>query len=129
MRRTILVVSVLTLLAAPCFALNEALVEEATLALSKATTYLVEEVAVGGGYAGSYLPDLSDQWGEGSITATMNWVQPPGSPSTGMAFMRAYEATGDEQFLQAAKLNAESLAWGQLAIGGWDYNIVFSDAG
>lgn len=129
MRRTILVVSVLTLLAAPCFALNEALVEEAEQALSKATTYLVEEVAVGGGYAGSYLPDLSDQWGEGSITATMNWVQPPGSPSTGMAFMRAYEATGDEQFLQAAKLNSESLAWGQLAIGGWDYNIDFSPAG
>ncbi|MFP4248349.1 MAG: pectate lyase [Armatimonadota bacterium] len=120
---------ILILLTAPCFALDEALVEEATEALRRATTYLVEEASIHGGYAGSYLHDLSDQWGEGHITETMNWVQPPGSPSTGMAFMAAYEATGDQLFLDAAKLNAESLAWGQLECGGWDYNIDFSPAG
>ncbi|MGI5818439.1 MAG: pectate lyase [Armatimonadota bacterium] len=127
--RNIIAVIVLTLLVTPCFALNEALVDDATEAMRTAVTYLVEEVSVGGGYAGSYLADLSDQWGEGHITETMNWVQPPGSPSTGMAFMRAYEATGEQLFLDAAKRNAESLVWGQLACGGWDYNIDFTRAG
>lgn len=127
--RKLFVAIMFTALAAPCFALDDALVDEATRALRKATTYLVEEAAIHGGYAGSYLADLSDQWGEGHISATMNWVQPPGSPSTGMAFMRAYEATGDQMFLDAAKLNAESLVWGQLECGGWTYNIDFSRAG
>ncbi|MGI5819198.1 MAG: pectate lyase [Armatimonadota bacterium] len=116
-------------LTGPAWAVDRELVEQAHEALRTTVTYLVEEVAVGGGYAGSYLADLSDQWGEGSITATMNWVQPPGSPSTGMAFLRAWEATGDPLFLDAAKKNAESLVWGQLACGGWDYNIDFSPEG
>ncbi len=120
---------VLLMLALPGYALDEALVDDATEALRTAVTYLTEEVAVGGGYAGSYLADLSDQWGEGHITATQNWIQPPGSPSTGMAFLRAWEATGDPLFLDAAKLNAESLAWGQLAGGGWTYNVDFSPEG
>lgn len=128
MCRTIVAI-MLTVLAAPCFALDQALVDEAAEAMRTAVTYLVEEAAVGGGYAGSYLADLSDQWGEGHITETMNWVQPPGSPSTGMSFVRAWEATGDQLFLDAAKLNAESLVWGQLECGGWTYNIDFSRAG
>lgn len=129
MRNITPVILLSLMLCAPCLALDAALVEEATEAMRTAVTYLVEEVSMGGGYAGSYLPDLSDQWGEGRITRTMNWVQPPGSPSTGMAFLRAWEATGDQLFLDAAKRNAESLVWGQLACGGWDYNIDFSRAG
>ncbi len=127
--RRIIVGIVLTVLAAPCFALDQALVDEATEAMRTATSYLTEQAAVGGGYAGSYLADLSDQWGEGHISATMNWVQPPGSPSTGMAFVREWEATGDPLFLDAAKLNAESLVWGQLECGAWYYNIDFSPTG
>ncbi len=128
MRKPILAI-ILTLLASPCLALDEALVDQATEAMRTATTYLVEEVAVGGGYGGSYLADLSDQWGEGHITKTMNWVQPPGSPSTGEAFLREWEATGDRLFLDAAKANAESLVWGQLECGGWTYTIDFSRRG
>jgi len=128
MHRTAFVVMLIAF-AAPCFALDEALVQEAVEALRQATQYLTEEAAIHGGYAGSYLADLSDQWGEGHISATMNWMQPPGSPSTGFAFLGAYEATGDEFFLDAAKQNAESVVWGQLACGGWDYNIDFSREG
>jgi PelA/Pel-15E family pectate lyase len=127
--RKIIAAIILLGLTVPCSALDEALVEEATEALRTATTYLVEEASIHGGYAGSYLADLSDQWGEGHITDQMNWVQPPGSPSTGMAFMAAYYATGEQLFLDAAKLNAESLVWGQLECGGWDYNIDFTRRG
>ncbi len=113
----------------PAAALDMELVNQAHQALREATQYLTEEAAIHGGYAGSYLADLSDQWGEGHISGTMNWVQPPGSPSTGFAFLAAYEATGDELFLEAAVENAHSLAWGQLECGGWYYNIDFSEEG
>lgn len=129
MRGITVAIMMLAMLAAPCFALDEALVEEAHQALRQATQYLTEEAAIHGGYAGSYLADLSDQWGEGHISATMNWVQPPGSPSTGFAFLGAYQATGDELFLDAASQVAHSLAWGQLECGGWHYTIDFSPEG
>jgi len=128
--RTALAIVVFSLLmVAPGAALDEELVQQAEEALRQATVYLTENAAIHGGYAGSYLADLSDQWGEGHISSTMNWVQPPGSPSTGFAFLAAYEATGDELFLDAAKQVADALVWGQLACGGWTYNIDFSPAG
>ncbi len=129
MRRAIVMVALAALMVSPACALDEALVQQAEDALRQATQYLTENAAIHGGYAGSYLADLSDQWGEGHITGTMNWVQPPGSPSTGFAFLTAYDATGDDYFLQAAKQVADSLVWGQLAVGGWDYNIDFSPEG
>jgi PelA/Pel-15E family pectate lyase len=42
-----------------------------------------------------------------------------------MAFLRAYEATGDKLYLDAALAAGHCLAWGQLACGGWDYSIEF----
>lgn len=128
--RTIAIIVVLAALGtAPALALDAALVQQAEDALRQATQYLTENAAISGGYAGSYLADLSDQWGEGHISSTMNWVQPPGSPSTGFAFLTAYQATGDTFFLDAAKQVADSLVWGQLACGGWDYNIDFTPEG
>ncbi|MGD9497455.1 MAG: pectate lyase [Armatimonadota bacterium] len=129
MRTVALIVLLAALMVSPACALDQALVQQAAEALRQATQYLTENAAIHGGYAGSYLADLSDQWGEGHISSTMNWVQPPGSPSTGFAFLAAYEATGDEFFLQAARQVADSLVWGQLACGGWDYNIDFSPEG
>lgn len=106
-----------------CPGLDEALVSRAERGLRRAVRYLTAEVAVSGGYAGSYLTDLSKSWGEGSLRPTTNWVQPPGTPSTGFAFFRAWEATGDGFYLRAATRVAECLARGQLACGGWDYVI------
>lgn len=121
----------LALLAVPSLALavDRDLVQQANAALHKATVYLTSRVASGGGYAGTYLPDLSDQWGEGKVTRSQNWVQPPGSPSTGFAFLTAWEATGDEFYLKAARQVADSLLYGQLECGGWDYNIDHSPEG
>ena len=101
--------------------IDEDLVKAANEGLARAVTYLTEEVAYGGGYLGSYLADLSDQWGEGHATRTQNWTQPPGNPSVGFAFLRAWEATGDQLYLDAAKQVADSLVYGQLECGGWSY--------
>jgi PelA/Pel-15E family pectate lyase len=60
-----------------------------------------------------------------NLPLTTNWVQPPGTPSVGMAFLRAYEATGEKVYLDAALNTGRCLAWGQLASGGWDYSIEF----
>ncbi|UCE50317.1 MAG: hypothetical protein JSW47_09165, partial [Phycisphaerales bacterium] len=53
------------------------------------------------------------------------WVQPPGTPSVGMVFLTAYEATGVSYYLDAARDTAYALVRGQLRSGGWDYRIEF----
>lgn len=110
-------------------ALDAALARDAAAALRKSVGYLRTEVAYGGGYLGSYLEDLSDQWGEDHATRTQNWIQPPGSPSVGFAFLRAYEATGDSYYLEGAKEVADALVFGQLECGGWDYIVDHAPSG
>lgn len=129
MRRIAVAAALMMTIAQGAWALDNELVTQTEAALSKCVTYLTDEVAYHGGYGGSYLADLSDQWGEGHILRHMNWVQPPGSPSTGQAFLAAWAATGDQQYLDAAKQCADALVWGQLGCGGWTYNTDFSRAG
>ena len=121
MKHVIAVLSLLLILVGSAQALDDALVAEANDGMSKAVTYLRTKVAYGGGYLGSYKADLSDQWGEGHATRTQNWIQPPGCPSVGFAFLRAWEATGDQQYLDGVREVAHSLVYGQLECGGWDY--------
>jgi len=111
------------------WALDQDLVAAASEGMAKAVTYLRTEVAYGGGYLGSYLEDLSDQWGEGHATRTQNWIQPPGSPSVGFAFLRAFEATGEQMYLDGAKEVADALVYGQLECGGWDYIVDHAPGG
>ena len=59
------------------------------------------------------------------VEATTAWVQPPGTPTVGGAFLFVYETTGDRYFLEAARETASALARGQLKSGGWDYRIEF----
>jgi PelA/Pel-15E family pectate lyase len=98
-------------------------------ALERATRYFVYMVAAHGGYLWWYSEDLKERAGEGKATETQIWVQPPGTPSVGFAFLRAYRITGDEVFLKAAKGAADALVWGQLASGGWQYKIDFDAVG
>jgi uncharacterized protein YyaL (SSP411 family) len=97
------------------------LLDEAKSALSKAVHFFRTEVAVNGSYVWTYSEDLKKRRGEGEATETQGWVQPPGTPSVGMAFLRAYEATGDKTYLDAAVEAAHALTATQLASGGWDY--------
>ncbi|MHC4534694.1 MAG: pectate lyase [Planctomycetota bacterium] len=90
-----------------------------------ATDFFRTQISTEGGYLWRYSEDLSLREGEGKATDTMVWVQPPGTPSVGMVYLRAYEATGDLYYLDAARDVAYALVKGQLRSGGWDYRIEF----
>ena len=98
-------------------------------AMKQATTYYHDKVAVQGGYVYEYSLDLKLRQGEGKATPTEIWVQPPGTPTVGMAYVAAFEATGDSQFLDAAVDAANALIYGQLESGGWTASIDFDANG
>ena len=92
-------------------------------AMKRATAFMTDKVAVGGGYVWNVLPDFSRRWGELEAKPTMIWVQPPGTATVGHLYLDAYHATGDEQFYEAAKAAADALIAGQHPAGGWNYVI------
>lgn len=94
-----------------------------------ATQYLRSNVAVKGGYVYKVTLDLKQRWGEGTATPTEVWVQPPGTPAVGMAFVKAYNATGQTAFLDAATECAEALLFGQLESGCWTDRVDFDPNG
>jgi len=98
---------------------------EATRALKAAATYYRTKVASHGGYVYYYTPDLKQRWGEGAATADTLFVQPPGTPTVGMAYLKAFAATGDTYYRDAARETAEALVYGQLQSGGWTQTIHF----
>jgi PelA/Pel-15E family pectate lyase len=96
--------------------------------LRRAVSFFRSQVAVHGTYLWQYSEDLALREGEGVASATQGWVQPPGTPSVGEAFLDAYEATGDPFYLDAARETARGLTRGQLQSGGWTYPIEFDPA-
>src|SRR5687768_8429543 len=103
--------------------------KDAEAALRKAVTYYRTEVARHGGYVYYYSPDLARRLGEGVAGPDEIWVQPPGTPTVGMAYLVAYRATGDKEYLAAARETAAALMYGQLASGGWTASIDFNPRG
>jgi hypothetical protein len=103
--------------------------EEARAALRKAAVFYRTKVATNGGYAYFYTEDLTQRWGEGVGTATQVWVEPPGTPAVGMAYLKAYETTRDRYYLDAARETAHALVYGQLKSGGWSQTIDFDPNG
>src|SRR6185503_624172 len=103
--------------------------DPALQAMKKAATYYRTKVARHGGYVYYTGVDLQERWGEGRATADQIWVQPPGTPTVGLAYLRAYSATKDPWYLEAARETAEALAYGQLESGGWTNLIDFNPKG
>lgn len=103
--------------------------DEVVATLKRAGTYFAESVAVEGGYVYYYSPDLSKRLGEGVATRSEIWVQPPGTPAVGEAFLSAYAATSDAFYLSAALKAGEALVYGQLESGGWRNSIDFDSSG
>ncbi|HAK96005.1 MAG TPA: hypothetical protein DCM87_13690 [Planctomycetes bacterium] len=116
--------------AVPCLAAapGDDLPRQAADALRAAVTFFSTRVACEGGYLWCYSEDLSRREGEGKANATTVWVQPPGTPSVGMALLDAHEATGDAFYRDAARTAGDCLRRGQLCSGGWTYSIAFDPA-
>lgn len=102
--------------------------EETLAAMKRAASHFAERVAVEGGYV--YFVTLEGKrWGEGEAAATEIWVQPPGTPAVGEAFLDAFAATGDPFYREAAAKAGRALAYGQLESGGWRNSIDFDPGG
>lgn len=125
MKRTTLALLLLALGAAR----GADLAAEALAGMKRAAEFFTRDIACHGGYLWRYSENLKQREGEGKATDTQVWVQPPGTPAVGLAFVRAYEATGERQFLDAAVAAAHALVFGQMRSGGWQYLIDFSEAG
>jgi PelA/Pel-15E family pectate lyase len=102
--------------------------EAVTAALRKAATFMHSTVAAHGGYAWTSSLDGKLRHGEGNCGQDTIWLQPPGTPAVGLAFLDAYEATGDEVHLKAATDTARALVKSQLRSGGWNYRAEFDPA-
>jgi hypothetical protein len=103
--------------------------EEVESAMRRAATFYRTRVASHGGYVYYYATDLTRRWGEGEASPDQVWVQPPGTPTVGLAYLKAYEATGARSYLDAAREAAEALVFGQLRSGGWTNAIDFDPDG
>ena len=99
--------------------------DEAIHALQLAAEFFHGEVSTHGAYVWRYSGDLSYRRGEAVVGPSTAWVQPPGTPSVGEAFLDAHLLTGDPMLLDAARDAAHALCHCQLRSGGWDYSIQF----
>lgn len=104
---------------------HAALAAQAAAALHRAVAFYREQVATEGSYLWKYSPDLTARRGEGMASPSQGWVQPPGTPAIGQAYLDAWQATGDEYILAAAVEAAHALVATQLVSGGWYHWIEF----
>lgn len=108
---------------------SSALRKQAESTLKRAMEFFHGKVARHGGYVYYYSPDLSRRLGEGVASDDQIWVQPPGTPTVGLSFLKAFEATGDRAFLEAATDAAVALIYGQLESGAWTNCVDFDPRG
>ncbi len=97
-------------------------------AMRKASDYMVNEISCNGGYLHHYSEDLSEQWGEVTARKSQIWIQ-RSTPRMGEMFLKLYQSTEDEAYLEYAKKTANALIWGQHPLGGWHYWIDFDESG
>ncbi|GFE87741.1 pectate lyase [Steroidobacter agaridevorans] len=102
--------------------------EEILKAMKQAAVFMVDKVAVHGGYVWVVSDDLSQRWGEVPARPSQIWLQ-GGTERVGEVMLDAYEATGDRYYLEAARKAADALVFGQHPLGGWHYFIDFDPRG
>jgi hypothetical protein len=119
------IVFALLLATAPSPAVADGQKQAAEEAMRRAAAFFRHEVAAVGGYVYLYSSDLKYRQGEGVAGPRTIWIQPPGTPAVGEAFLDAYAATGDRFYLDAAHETGGALVQGQLNSGGWYYRVEF----
>lgn len=102
--------------------------QETIDAMHRAVAFFRQHASAGGGYVFQLSEDGSKREGEGKVGATTAWIEPPATPSVGMAYLRGYQLTADSQLLEATRETADALVRGQLQSGGWDNKIEFGPA-
>lgn len=95
---------------------------EVKAAVVKGAAFFHQHAAIHGGYVYRYSADFSLREAEGIPGPDTIWIQPPGTPAVGLAFLDAYAATGDTACLAAAREAARALSRTQLCSGGWFYS-------
>lgn len=122
--------ALLSVIGKPASAADGALLRaQVASTMHAAARFYRDQVASHGGYVYYYSVDLKQRWGEGRATTSQIWVQPPGTPTVGRAFLKGYTATGDVFYRDAARAAAEALVYGQLESGGWMNCIDFDPHG
>jgi hypothetical protein len=104
---------------------NQDLREKALAVVGQAGRYFTEKLAVEGSYVYEYRSDLAVRRAEDVVGPTTGWVQPPGTPAVGAAFLKLYELTGDDIWLTEARKAADALLRTQLISGGWHNSMEF----
>jgi hypothetical protein len=102
--------------------------EDVLAAMRRAATFYVERVATEGGYHFFYAEDLSYGRSESAEGPTQVEYQRDGTPLVTLAYLDAFEATGDRLFLEAARKAGGAYLRGQLCSGGWDYLVELDPA-
>jgi PelA/Pel-15E family pectate lyase len=102
--------------------------EDVQAAMKKAATFMIDKVALHGGYVWVVSEDLSRRWGEIPARPSQIWLQ-GGTERMGQVLLDAYEATGDVYYLNGARKAADALVFGQHPLGGWHYFIDFDPKG
>ncbi len=109
--------------AASAAAQDAALRARALAGLRKAVEFYRTQVATGGGYHFAYAEDLSYGRSEQSEGPMRVEIQRDGTPIVALAYLEAFDATGDRYYLDAARDVALALVRGQYCNGGWGYFI------
>lgn len=100
--------------------------EEVLRAMRRAADFYRHKVSTEGGYHYYYTADLSYGRSESAEGPTQVEVQREATPIVALAFLDAFEATGDREYLEHARAAGHALVRGQLCSGGWDYLIEFN---
>ena len=129
MRKLVSAALLLTLTLLPASAWSAPPSRDSVLAaMKKATSFMTDKIAVHGGYVWLVSDDLKRRWGEIPARPSQIWLQ-GGTERMGQVFLDAWEATGDRDYLDAARRAADALVFGQHALGGWQYFIDFDPTG
>ncbi|MEK7751937.1 MAG: pectate lyase, partial [Acidobacteriota bacterium] len=102
--------------------------QEALAAMRRAADFYRNKVSTEGGYHFYYTADLSYGRSESAEGPTQVEVQREATPIVALAYLDAYDLTGDRVFLDHAQAAAHALVRGQVCSGGWDYLIEFDPA-
>jgi hypothetical protein len=105
--------------------LSKDLPQQAKTTLEKSIHYF-HSINIHGGYVYNYTLDMSEKWGEGRTDDHTIEVQPPGTPTVGLSFLRAFRVTKNEKYLNATRDAAYALIRGQNDLGGWGHKIYFN---